>query len=114
MSVDKELMVVIKTTGIGEEPDLGERLLKAFLKMLLESGQIPEKMLFMDRGIFLTTEGSAYMDLLDAYDKAGCELLSCGTCLDYYGRREKLAVGKPTNMRDTVQALLHYKRILQP
>jgi len=115
MAVDKDLLLVIKSSGLGDgEPDLGARLMKAFLTMLLESGRIPARMIFMATGIFLTTEKSPVTDVLRKFEKQGAEIFSCGTCLEYYGMKEKLLVGKPGNMRDTVNAMLSFSRILTP
>lgn len=115
MAVDTTLLLVLKSSMMGDgEPDLGEKLLRAFLTQLLESGSIPARIICMNTGIFLTTQGSSLQDLMEQFDSLGSEVLSCGTCLDYYGRSDRLVVGKPTNMRDTVQALLNFQKVLQP
>jgi selenium metabolism protein YedF len=115
MSLNKDLLLVIDSSGMGDgEPDLGEKLMKAFLNVFLETGDLPARIVCMNSGIFLTTEGSPVLDILKRYEEQGSEILSCGTCLGYYGRKEKLEVGKPTNMRETVQALLGFKRVLKP
>ena len=33
----------------------------------------------------------------------GVEIISCGTCLNFYGIKEKLAVGEVSNMYDIVE-----------
>jgi len=115
MAVDKDLLLVIRSSGMGEgEPDLGERLMKGFLKTLLESGTLPARIICMNSGIFLTTEGSGVLDMIRACEEQGSEIFSCQTCLAYYGREEQLAVGRPTNMKETVSALLAFKKVLQP
>lgn len=115
MSLNKDLLLVIDSSGLGDgEPDLGERLMKAFLNVLLEGGDLPAKLICMNSGIFLTTEGSPVLEILKRYEEEGTEILSCGTCLDYYGRKETLRVGRPTNMRETVQALLGFQKVLKP
>jgi len=115
MIVDKDLLLVVESAGLGKgEPDLGERLMKAFLTVLLESGSLPARIICMNSGIFLTTQGSPVLDILKQYQEQGTEILSCGTCLDYYGRKEKLMIGDPTNMKDTVQALLSFNKVLKP
>jgi selenium metabolism protein YedF len=114
MAIDRDLLVLIRSSGLGDgEPDLGEKLMTGFLTRLLESA-VPARMIFMNSGIFLTTQGSAVVDLLQSYAEKGTEILSCGTCLAYYGREEKLAVGKPTNMKETVAAMLSFRKVLQP
>ncbi len=116
MAVDRDFLLLIKSAGLGgdDEPDLGEKLMKAFLSMLLESGRIPAEMIFMKTGIFLTTEGSPVMDILKKFEEKGSKIFSCGTCLDYYGRTGKLLVGKPGNMKATVESLLNYSKVLSP
>lgn len=115
MAVDDSLLLLVKSNMLGDgEPDLGEKLLRAFLTQLLESGSVPARIVFMNTGIFLTTEGSSMQDLMERFESQGSEILSCGTCLEYYKRADRLVVGKPTNMRDTVSALLTFKKVLQP
>ncbi len=81
----------------------------SFLAVLLESGHAPAKVLFLNSGVFLTTQGSPHLELLGRFVATGTEIASCGTCLDYCGRREKLAVGIVGNMRDTVEATVSFK-----
>jgi selenium metabolism protein YedF len=115
MAVDSSMLLLIQSSVLGDgEPDLGEKLLRAFLTQLLESGSVPARIIFMNSGIFLTTEASPVEDLVRQFESQGSEILSCGTCLDYYKRTDRLVVGKPTNMRDTVNALLTFKKVLQP
>jgi selenium metabolism protein YedF len=115
MAIDQDLLLVIESSVLGDgEPDLGEKLMRAFLKVLLDSEDLPAKIIFMNSGIFLTTQHSPVLDLLKSYKEEGSEILSCGTCLDYYGRNEKLEVGKSTNMAETVHALKSFSKILRP
>jgi hypothetical protein len=79
--------------------------------MLLESGEIPDRMIFMNSGIYLTTEGSSVLDILRSFEQKGAVILSCTTCLDYYNRRDKLLIGEPTNMKDTVDTILEYDKV---
>ena len=115
MNVNKDLLLVVDSSGLGDgEPDLGEKLMKVFLNVLLESGELPARIIFMNSGVFLATEGSPVLDILKCYEEQGTTILSCGTCLDYYGIKEKLRVREPTNMKETVNALLSFKKVLRP
>ena len=72
MDLNKDLLLVIDSSGLGDgEPDLGERLMKAFLNVLFESGDLPARIICMNSGIFLTTEGSPVLDILKGYEDAG-------------------------------------------
>ncbi|MFC1475596.1 sulfurtransferase-like selenium metabolism protein YedF [Candidatus Zixiibacteriota bacterium] len=115
MMIDNDLLLILKSSGLGDgEPDLGEKLMKAFLSSLFDSGTLPARIICLNSGIFLTTEGSPVKDILDGFTDRGVEILSCGTCLDYYDRTDKLIIGQPTNMKETVAAMLSYTRILSP
>jgi selenium metabolism protein YedF len=115
MAIDKGLMLFLGSSGIGDgEPDLGAKLMDSFLKMILESGSIPARIICMNSGIFLTTEGSHVLESLQKFEKQGTEILTCGTCLGYFKREDKLIIGRPTNMKETVDSLLKFKRVLSP
>lgn len=110
----KSSVVVLITTrclGSGDE-QLGGILMKAFLNTLWDSEPKPERVIFINDGVRLTTEGSEVLDALTLMEQAGVELLSCGTCLDYYNLREKLKVGQVTNMKATVGSLLASEKVI--
>ena len=44
----------------------------------------------------------------------GVEILTCGTCLDYYGMKDKLAVGAVTNMYAIVESMATAGKIIRP
>ena len=115
MAVNTDLLLVLDSAGMGDgEPDLGEKLIKAFLEVLLETGDLPKKIICMNSGIFLTTTGSPVLGIMKDFVEEGTKILSCGTCLDYYGRKDCLEIGQATNMKDTVKAMLHSKKVIKP
>lgn len=115
MPVDSDLLLILKSNVLGDgEPDLGEKLLKAWLEQLLESETVPAKIACLNSGIFLTTAGSPVEDILKQFENKGSKIYSCGTCLSYYGRTDKLVIGESTNMKDTVNSMLTFKKILSP
>lgn len=99
--------------GIGEEA-LGTILMRSFLKTLLDLKPIPSKLIFINSGVRLTTEGSEVLETLKTLFEKGVEILSCGTCLDFYGLKAKLKVGIISNMYDIAQSLLEADRLIRP
>jgi hypothetical protein len=81
---------------------------------LADSGSIPARIICMNTGVFLTTEASHVETLMKEFESRGSEILSCGTCLEYFKRANRLLVGRPINVRDTVQAMLSFEKVLQP
>ena len=98
-AAQKKTVVVISADHMGEgNKELGRALLKAFLFALTQQETLPAAILFYNAGAAVTCEGSASLEDLQALQSQGVEILTCGTCLNYYGLTEKLRVGEVTNM----------------
>jgi selenium metabolism protein YedF len=99
--------------GVGEEA-LGTILIRSFFRTLLDSETKPFRMIFINSGVRLTSEGSEVVEILKSLSVKGVEILSCGTCLDFYGLKEKVKVGMISNMYDIVQSLMEADRVIRP
>ena len=99
--------------GVGEK-ELGGILMRAFIKTLKEVSPPPTAIIFMNSGVFLTTEGSQLLEDLQDLAHEGIEILSCGTCLDYYKLKEKLEIGTVSNMFEIVSLMADADRVLRP
>ena len=107
-------VVFITTDRLGTgDQRLGEILMKAFLNTLWDAELKPAKLLFLNDGVRLTTEGSEVLDSLRLLEEAGVEIFSCGTCLEYYQLKDELKVGLVTNMYDTVDSLLSAGKVIK-
>ena len=71
-------------------------------------------MLFYNGGATLTTEGSDSLEDLKSLEAQGVTIKTCGTCLNYYGLTEKVAVGSITNMFRIVEMMRTANRIVKP
>ncbi|MBQ0058467.1 MAG: sulfurtransferase-like selenium metabolism protein YedF [Lachnospiraceae bacterium] len=102
----RTLVVAVGTDEMGQgDATLGRNLAKAFVYALAQQEELPATILFFNGGAKLTVEGSpALADLQDMAER-GVEILTCGTCLDFYGIKEKLAVGGVTNMYTIVEKM---------
>jgi selenium metabolism protein YedF len=108
------VVVFITTDKLGEGDErLGGILMKAFLNTLHDSEPKPEKIVFINNGVRLTTEGSEVLDSLAALTADGVQIMSCGTCLNYYGILEKLKFGIAGNMYDIVNVLLEAGKVIK-
>ena len=99
--------------GIGAD-DLGKALLKAFVFALTQQDKLPKTILFYNGGAALTCEGSPMLEDLKALEAQGVEIMTCGTCLNFYGLTEKLAVGSVTNMYAIVEKLTQAGNVVKP
>lgn len=89
----------ILNDALGEgDPELGRLLMEKFLYSLARTEAVPDKLVFMNRGVFLTSEGSPVLDDVRLLADKGCAVSTCGTCMDFYGIKDRLAVGAAGNM----------------
>lgn len=108
------IVLLLASDAIGRGSDeLGQTIMRTFLHTLGEMEPIPRKILFMNSGVKLVAEGSAVLDDLRALEKRGAELLACGTCLGYYEIKDKVAVGRISNMYDIASALLGAGKVIE-
>lgn len=107
IEVEKGELAILVTSqffGQGDE-ELGKILMNSFLYTLTEmTGQI-KNLIFMNAGVYLVCEGSPVIENLQALQENGVEILACGTCLDFYDIKDKLAVGRVTNMYTAMEIL---------
>ena len=114
-AAQKKTVVVISADHMGEgQGELGKNLLKAFLYALSQQERLPKTLLFYNGGAFLTCQGSLSLEDLQSMAERGVEILTCGTCLNFYGLTEKLAVGDVTNMYDIVEKQMAADLIVRP
>lgn len=99
--------------GVGEEA-LGKTLLKGFLYALTQQDVLPDTILFYNGGASISCEGSDSLEDLKWLEQQGVEIITCGTCLNFYGIAEKLAVGKVTNMYEIVQTMMSADSLIKP
>ena len=107
--------MVVSSDRMGSGNDeLGKVLMKSFIFAVTQLDTLPKTMLFYNGGATLTTEGSDSLEDLKSLEAQGVEIMTCGTCLDYYGLKEKLAVGSVTNMYSIVETIAGAGKVIRP
>lgn len=110
-----DLVVAVDTDAMGRGSDeLGRTLIKGFLFAVSQLPQLPKTILFYNGGAKLTVEGSDSLEDLKNMEAQGVEILTCGTCLNFYGLTEKLAVGGVTNMYVIAEKMLGAGNVVKP
>jgi selenium metabolism protein YedF len=100
-------VIMITSDRLGDGPEeLGRLLMKNFIHTLLETSDLPTRMLFLNSGVHLTCEGADTLEALEKLHGMGVEIFSCGLCLDFFKIKEKLRAGATTNMLATAEYLL--------
>ena len=108
-------VVVIDSQVMGSgDPKLGTILMKGFVYTLSEMDFLPKTILLYNEGVKLAIEGSESLNDLLVLETRGVEILSCGTCLNFYGVTEKLKAGTITNMYTIVEKQLRATKVIKP
>ncbi|HON10558.1 MAG TPA: sulfurtransferase-like selenium metabolism protein YedF [Chitinispirillaceae bacterium] len=111
----KPHVVVINSDKMGRGSDeLGEILIKAFINTIKEVSPLPGAVVFYNSGIFLTLKDSPVLESLVELERAGVKILICGTCLNYYEKKEQIGVGTVSNMYTILETLSNAGHIVCP
>ena len=94
--------------------ELGSSLMRMFFYTLTQGDELPGTILFMNAGVKLPTLDAQVAEHLNALQERGVKVLVCGTCLNFYDLKEKLAVGEVTNMYVIVEKMSGADRIVRP
>ncbi len=108
-------VVFVGSDAMGNGSDeLGQLLMKNYLFTLGEMTQVPDVIFFVNAGVKLTCEASEGREALEKLACMGVDIASCGLCLDFYHLKEKLVVGRATNMLDIAESMQNAGRIIRP
>lgn len=111
----KNTVVVIDSLEMGKgSEELGKTLMKGFIYAITQQDELPKTLLFYNSGANLTCEGSPALEDLKSLEAQGVEILTCGTCLNFYGLTEKLQVGEVSNMYTIAEKLTCADLIVKP
>lgn len=114
MSFRQTSVLLVQSELMGEgDPQLGHVLMRSFFHALSESSDLPTEIFFVNGGVKLTCQGSPVLERLRTLEQRGVQMMSCGTCLDFYHLKEQLAIGGITNMYTIVESLFRADRTIR-
>lgn len=113
MGMGKTIMLV-GSDRLGDGPEaLGRLLMKNFIITLLDMNELPDSIFFINTGVLLTTAASEIIEVLEKLENQGCEIFSCGVCLDFFHCKDKLAAGSVTNMLTIAECMLKARSVIR-
>jgi selenium metabolism protein YedF len=98
--------VLITSDTIGDNAELGAILMRNFLYSVARNDVLPLAVVLMNEAVRLACNGSASLDDLKLLAEKGVAVKACGTCLDFLGLMDELAVGEVGTMVDSVAGVL--------
>lgn len=110
---EEKFTIVVGQNKLGNGDDkLGEILIKGYIFALSESDIIPTDMLFLNSGVKLAVEESAVLEGLKKLADKNVKIQVCGTCLDFYGLKDKIAIGEISNMYSIVETMNESDKVI--
>lgn len=97
-----------------QEPDLGVKLMHAFIQTLEAQPQPPETLIFYNSAVRLLTKGSPVVDALHRLQEKGTEILACSLSLQHLGLADQLDVGEISSMATLTERMLRARQTLWP
>lgn len=108
-------VVLIRSAVMGQGDDeLGKVLMKGYLYALSQLDQLPSAILFYNGGVKLTTAGSDSLEDLKSMEAQGVNIISCGTCLNFFELTEGLSVGTIGNMYELAEIMTKASNVITP
>ena len=97
-------VIASETLGRGSE-ELGRQLMAKFVLQLSTQTPRPHAIVFYNAGVKLLADDSPCLEGFRSLEHDGTDLLACGTCVDFFQLRGRIAVGHVTDMREIVAAI---------
>ncbi len=103
-SPDTVLVLDSATLGRGDD-ELGAQLMVNFLRTIAFRDDVPGTVVCYNSGVKLADQGSSAVPMLEVLSQKGSEIVLCGTCVNYFGLQDRLAIGRVGDMQAIVEAL---------
>lgn len=116
-SAEKEenIVVSIGSDKMGEgEDELGKILIKGFIYALSEAETLPKTVLLYNKGVLLASTFEDTVKDLKVLEERGVEILSCGTCANFYHVQDQIKVGTLTNMYTILERQMKAAKVIKP
>jgi len=94
-----DYVVAVRSCQMGEgDEELGRLLIRGYFNALKGMDNLPTHILMYNGGINLALKDTDTAIALGELEDKGVTIIVCGTCVDYYKVKEKVAVGRISNM----------------
>jgi hypothetical protein len=109
-------VVLVTRSGFGTtspaDAGFGVEMLDKFLHTLEARSDKPAAICFYTEGVEAVTQGSPVLLSLQMLEDDGVRLIACGSCLEYYGLADRVAVGEAGGMNDIVEQIASADKVV--
>lgn len=114
-SKEENIVISIGSDKMGEgEDELGKILIKGFIYALTEAETLPKTVLLYNKGVLLASTFEDTVKDLKVLEERGVEILSCGTCANFYHVQDQIKVGTLTNMYTILEKQMKAAKVIKP
>ena len=114
-SKEENIVISIGSDKMGEgEDELGKILIKGFIYALTEAETLPKTVLLYNKGVLLASTFEDTVKDLKVLEERGIEILSCGTCANFYHVQDQIKVGTLTNMYTILERQMKATKVIKP
>ena len=111
--IQEPLVYLFDSDFIGTNRDLGKVLVNGFLNAIPSLPKRKSTIVLISNGVKLATSSSYVLETLKQFEEMGFTILICGTCLDFFKIREKVAVGTISNALEIMEALTTAAKVVK-
>jgi selenium metabolism protein YedF len=106
-------VILVSSDRLGRGDDeLGRLLMTLFLRTLVEMPSRPAVLALMNGGVKLALADAETLAPLQAMANQGVKVMVCGTCLDFFGVKDRVRAGTVSNMYELAEVLLASDRLM--
>ena len=110
-----QIAVYINSDTMGKGDDtLGANLMGVYLDTLSNFANEISHIILVNSGVKLACKGSTVIEQLQNLAGTGVDILSCGTCLNFFEIKDQLEAGSVSNMFDIIEAMKNSGKVLSP
>lgn len=100
----KDLVVLVTTNRFGQGDDiLGENLMISYFDALIEEDRIPTKLVFLNGGVKLVSEGSRVIESIKLLNEMGAKIYVSKMSMEAYKLEDMLLIGEIVQMGSIVE-----------
>ena len=88
--------------------------MKALVNTIKEVTPLPTAIIFYNSGILLAIDGSPLIDGLKELESSGVSIMVCGTCVNYYDKKDLVKVGTISNMYTILETMSAAATVIKP
>ena len=108
-----DAVILVTRYGMGSADEkLQLNLIAKYFELFLQGGNLPAVICFYTDGVKLVCDGSPAIEQLQKLESLNVRLISCSTCLNYFGLQDKVRVGIVGGMGDILEAQIQAEKVI--